>query len=183
MILGFLAYDFKLRLDQLNHTVTYTHITAIKPEGLRIADTPPQFNVKAWLIDKNTGEVKAYYETHNNLTTTGRDDFIIQTLFNTSLNPAKYIAIGNGTDNGDPHDNTALVNEIDRQLATFYVPQAGQAGLNATFTFTYPVNVTEAGVVNSASGGILVFYVNDWLLQCDPNTSLKISWIVTVSGN
>lgn len=154
-------------------------------DPVNVNDVGPRYrsNVYAWLYGPD-GTLKTYFETHNNLTDGGRDNFIREVLGNQSLNPAKYIAIGTGDDtDGDPHNNTALVTELDRQLAQYYEPQDGQYGLNYTFTFTASYTLKEAGVLNAPSAGILLFYVNDLLMGVNDGDSLKITWKVTISGN
>ena len=151
-------------------------------EGLGVSDLGPKGNVYLWLYD-GQGHLKGYWNIHNNLTTSGRDNFIREVLGNQSLTPAKWIAIGTGTDSdGDPHNNQALVSEVMRGQAEYWEFTGGY-GLNYTFTFTQSYTIKEAGVLNAASGGILVFYVNDLLIGVNNGDSLQICWKITISGN
>ncbi|RLG43237.1 MAG: hypothetical protein DRN81_06920 [Thermoproteota archaeon] len=152
-------------------------------EPVQVVDfRDPKGNVYMWLYDKE-GNLKGYWNPHNNLTNPGRDEFIREVMGNQSLTPAKWIAIGTGDDtDGDPHNNTALVAEVMRGQAEYWEFEGGY-GLNYTFTFTQSYTIKEAGVLNAASGGILVFYVNDLLIGVNNGDSLKICWKAFISGN
>jgi len=172
--IAFLAYAENMAVNR--------SFTLIIGESVRVADVPVTANVFLWLHDSE-GNLKGYWEIHNNLTNAGRDDFIREVLGNQSLTPGKWIAIGTGNDtDGDPHNNLALIAEAMRGQAEYYEITNGY-GLNYTFTFTTSYTILEAGVLNAASGGILIFYVNDLLIGVSNGDSLKITWQVTISGN
>ncbi|RLI85619.1 MAG: hypothetical protein DRP01_05815 [Archaeoglobales archaeon] len=141
-------------------------------------------NVYATVYD-DQGNPVGHYETHNNLTIAGIRDFIRHRLFNSSasLGTAHYIAIGTGTDDGNVTNNEALVSELDRKAATEYIPGGAynKYGLNATFTFTGSHTLKEAGVLTQSSGGILVFYVNDWNIGVDSSWTVQVSWQITIN--
>lgn len=121
---------------------------------------------------------------HNNLTSVG-DDALNDRLFNSSWAGAvwNYIAIGTGTDDGNPLNNVALVTELDRQLAEFYKPADAQWGLNYTFTFAGSSTIKEAGILNAAASGLLAFYVGNLTVGVTSADTLKICWKGTTSGN
>ena len=172
-ILGFLAFA--------EHSLVTSYWLTVGEE-LGIADVGPKGNVYIWLRDSE-GNIKGFWNIHNNLTDVGRDEFIREVLGNQSLTPGKWIAIGTGNDtDNDPHNNSALVAELDRKQAQYWEFDGGY-GLNATFTFSNSYTILEAGVFNAASGGILVFYVNDLLIGVNNGDSLEICWKAYISGN
>lgn len=120
---------------------------------------------------------------HNSMTTASKPR-LNDRVFNSSWTGAvwNYIAIGTGTDTGGNLDNTALVTELSRVLATFWRPAADQWGLNATFTFAGSYTITEAGTFNVASNGNLLFYVGTLSVAVTSSDTLTISWTGTTSG-
>lgn len=148
-------------------------------DGLKSGGT-----VYVWKNNVYVGSWKFEGAFKNNMTDSGKDD-INDRLFNASWTGGvwKYIAIGTGTDDGDPHNNTALITEIDREIATYWKPAAGQWGLNYTFSFASSYTIKEAGILNNNSGGSLAFYVGDLNVAVTSSDTLKISWQGTTSGN
>ncbi len=123
-------------------------------------------------------------QQHNSMTAGGKTA-INDRLFSSGASTAvfDYIAIGTGTDDGDPTNNAALVTEIDRKQATYYVPGTGQWGLNYTFSFGGSYTIKEAGIFNASSGGALAFYIGNLSVAVTAADTLKISWTGTTSGS
>jgi len=153
-----------------------THYTLIINERIAISDQTGN-TVSFYLNDKYIGT------WHNNMTYVG-DDAINARLFNSSWTGSfwNYIAIGTGDGASTNKSRTALVTEIDRQLATFYKPADAQWGLNYTFTFASSYTVKEAGILNAAASGTLAFYVWNLNIGVTSVDSLKISWQGTTNG-
>jgi hypothetical protein len=126
------------------------------------------------------------YETHNSQTQNGTT-YILWNTFNSSYTKVSwnYLAIGTGTDDGNPTNNAALITELDRQAATYYRPVSAysQWGLNYTFSFAAPHTITEAGVLSAASNGILAFYIGNMTLAVTSADTLKICWKGSLSGS
>lgn len=73
-----------------------------------------------------------------------------------------WIAIGTGTNNDDPELKTALQTEVQRESATTSRKASTGGVTNAagewvsTFSFSGAVAVTEAGLLNAATDGVLL---------------------------
>lgn len=136
------------------------------------------------------GNVYAYrnqelvYQGHNNMTDLG-PTAVNQQLFDAGYTSAvwNYIAIGTGDGTATNKSRTALVTELDRKLATFYVPATGQFGLNYTFTFAGSSTIKEAGVFNASSSGHMLFYIWTLSIAVTSSDTLLICWKGTTTGS
>jgi len=102
-----------------------------------------------------------------------------------TVDPFKYIAIGTGTTAAAASD-TALEAEIttgggERVSVTPSVSN-GVLTLSNTFTFTAPFAITEAGVLNAASGGDLYGHSVFNAVNVANGDSLQITINVTYSA-
>ncbi|RLG68827.1 MAG: hypothetical protein DRO11_08565, partial [Methanobacteriota archaeon] len=163
---------------------TGTQAWYYKFEGLKLNDQLVPQNVFV-TVKNDKGEIIDQIEIHNNLTTSGLNEWMRHRLFNSSftVGAAHYIAIGTGSDDGNPTNNNDLVNQIDCKAATPWIPGDGQFGLNATFTFGAAYTITEAGVKTGTGAypsAYLVFYVNDLNVSVDSSWTLQICWIATI---
>lgn len=122
-------------------------------------------------------------EKHNSMTANGKTGINERLFTALSTAPYNYIAIGTGTDDGDPTNNAALVTELTRAQATYYTPGTAQWGLNYTFTFSGSYTIKEAGIFNASSGGTLAFYIGNLSVAVTSADTLKISWTGTTSGS
>jgi hypothetical protein len=111
-------------------------------------------------------------------------DFIADAIGDASTRPAamSHIALGSGNSAPAP-GNTALEAELDRNAAT-YEHTAG----TKTFTFqaTFPAGdatgaITEAGVINAASGGILLDRVTFGVINKGADDTLQTTFTFTMS--
>jgi len=161
-----------------------TYATHYEFEGIGVNDQTIPYNVIVTAKDEQ-GNIIHQQTIHNNLTTPGVNEWMRHRLFNSSftVGAAHYIAIGTGTDNGDPTDNTDLINQIDCKVATPWIPDSMKFGLNATFTFSGSYTITEAGVKTGTGAypnAYLIFYVNDLNVSVDQSWTLEICWIITI---
>lgn len=84
-------------------------------------------------------------------------NFIINSMFqqNNRSFPLSYIALGNGQ-TATTAQMTALENEIIRVPATWEVDETGRSvALTAQMTVQEPLQISEAGIFNAETGGIM----------------------------
>ena len=84
-------------------------------------------------------------------------EFLMTSMFEKNARPAPigYIAFGNGTTTTNA-DMTALENELVRIPAEWsWDPEARVVSVFATLTVTEPMIVSEAGLFNAETGGIM----------------------------
>ena len=84
-------------------------------------------------------------------------NFIINSMFqqNNRPFPLSYIALGNGQ-TATTAQMTALENEIIRVPATWEVDETGRSvALTAQMTVQEPLQISEAGIFNAETGGIM----------------------------
>lgn len=122
------------------------------------------------------------YAHHNVICTVGRNatcDYLFNQTFVAGAGTAfYYIAIGTGTGGGA--SSTTLVTEFTRATATY----AGVAGVtyNCTLTKTWSAGtfsgqtISEAGVLNAASGGILFNYQSFTGITLASGDSLQVTF-------
>lgn len=107
-----------------------------------------------------------------------------------SQNPFQYIAIGTGTTT-ETADDTALENEIttgggERGSAT--VSRVTTTNTNdtcqlvKTFNFTSSFAVTESGVFNASSGGVMASRKTFSAINVASGDSLQITWKIQFSA-
>lgn len=106
-------------------------------------------------IIKKNGETLSWQK--DNMITLSGYAFIMSSMFETNNRPAplQYIAFGSGT---TPTDSTmtSLENELVRVPAEWsWDPDAKVVTLTADFEVTDPMIITEAGIFNASSGGIM----------------------------
>ena len=98
----------------------------------------------------------------------------------TDDNKFEYIAIGNLTGGGAT--STTLENELNRTIGVFSKPGNYQSKLGALFTFSEQQNITESGVFNDSSNGILFNYQSFLQISCGTTTQLQVYWTFTYSS-
>lgn len=111
-------------------------------------------------------------------------DFIADAIGESASRPGvmSHIAVGSGTASPSA-DDTALETEITRQAAA-YAHSAGTKTM--TFTASFPAGVgtgaiTEAGVINSPSGGILLDRVTFGVINKGADDSMTATFTFTMS--
>ena len=70
----------------------------------------------------------------------------------------RYLAIGNGT--GGTASSTTLVDEQDREISTYSEPAGYQARHVYTFSFAGDLTISETGIFNDATTGVMCNYIN-----------------------
>jgi len=95
-----------------------------------------------------------------------------------------YIAIGTGTTSPSSSD-TALQNEVMRvastntQVTTNVTNDTLQ--MQASFSFTSSYAITEAGIFNASSGGVMLARQTFGAINVASGDSIVVTWKVTVS--
>jgi len=95
-----------------------------------------------------------------------------------------YIAVGTGTTSPSASD-TALENEVMRvsstntQLTTNVTNDTLQ--MQATFNFTVSYAITEAGIFNALSGGVMLARQTFSAINVNAGDSIMITWKIVVS--
>jgi hypothetical protein len=160
-------------------SVTYILVTAILPSNQETEKSGIVLSDNVYIYKNGI----LVYESHNSMTTNAKPR-LNDRVFNSSWTGAvwNYIAIGNGTDDGDNTNNTALIEELDRGVATFWRPASDEWGLNKTFTFAASYMIKEAGVFDAGSNGELLFYVGTLNVAVTSSDTLTVSWTGTTSG-
>ena len=124
------------------------------------------------------GEVVAEREVNNLVVSAGKNQ-VAKLLVGTDNNAFKYIAIGTGTTS--PTDNdTALENEYARQQATVSTNN-NVAQLEATFNISSTVSISESGVFNSDTDGVMLARTTFAPLNLQNGDTLRVTWKITIS--
>lgn len=142
-------------------------------------------NVRIYTVDVGTGEEELVREEKNLVVNAGLD-FTAEGAFyiHTNLPSMKYIAIGTST-TAPAAGQTTLVSEIQRE-------EDGAKGTGGTpgtfyhhspmFTFDSSTDVTEAGMFNESTGGVMFARVTFTAITCSPTKGLKIEWDVVLAN-
>ena len=137
-----------------------------------------KLRIRVW---NEKGELIEDYTKKNAVTALG-DAHVADQLASAPDNAAmSYMAVGSGTGG-----TTALNTEIDNNACDSYTQGAGGADNDVIYvaSFTSIANtVTEAGIFNAASLGVMFVY-NDGLSQLlTSGDTLQITWTVTFGAS
>lgn len=134
------------------------------------------------VLKKANGDVQTVRK--DNIILNAGFDFICDAIGNASSRPSAmgYIAVGSGT-TAAAAAQTALVTEITRKAAT-YTHTAGTKVMAFSATFGAGVGtgaVTEAGVVNAASGGTFLDRLTFAVINKGVDDELTMTFQFTLS--
>lgn len=125
------------------------------------------------------GSVKDKREIKNLVVTTGKE-FIAGRMTGTAT-VMSHMAVGAGT-TAAAAGNTALESELGRVALT----SGTSAGAITTYVASFPAGtgtgaVTEAGILNASSGGVLLCRTVFAVVNKGVDDAMSITWAVTVS--
>jgi len=119
------------------------------------------------------GKIKLRRIIRNTVTSAGKNA-ICALVVGVRTTPFTYVAIGTGS----PSD-TGLGDEVARTKATVSAPSYAQ--WTASFTASSAMNVTEAGIFDSSSGGTMLAYQSFSAIPLSAGDVLQITWTLSVS--
>ena len=141
-----------------------------------------KYNVEA-ILERN-GKVIARYIRHNVATTLGKRHIADQ-LSETPESAMSHMATGTGADAGA--DPTALTTELSRVALSSREQQSGDDANKVLYQCTWAAGVgtgtiTEAGIFNAGSGGILLCYVHfDSAIPKVADLELLLKWTASIT--
>lgn len=142
-------------------------------DGLKVTGS-----VSICVFDKD-GNVKDERKIHNLVVTTGRN-FIASRMTDTTTTMS-HMAIGSGT-TSPAAGNTGLEAELGRVSLT----SATTTGVVTTYVANFTAGtgtgaITEAGIFNDASGGIMLCRSTFAVVNKGADDGMSITWQITVS--
>ena len=143
----------------------------------------PKFNVEAIL--KRAGKIIARFIKHNVSTTVGKYHIADQLASVHNESEMSYMATGSGADAGA--DPTALTTELSRLILVSREQQAGASADEVLYQCVWAAGVgtgtvTEAGIFNASSAGIILCYVHfDSAIPKVADVELTLKWTATIS--
>lgn len=134
--------------------------------------------------NEKTGEVREEFE-RNLVVTTGKYHIADQ-LSDKGEAAMSHMAIGTGT-TAAAAANTALVTELDRNALTSKTQGSGTAANTVTYVCDWPAGdgtgaITEAGIFNSASAGVMLARSVFAVKNKGAGDSLSLTWTLTISA-
>ena len=119
-------------------------------------------------------------EIDNLVVTTGKN-FVASRMKDATATAMSHLAIGTGTTAAGA-GNTALVTEAARQALTSTTVSTNEVAYVAAFAAgTGTGAITEAGLLNAASGGTLLCRTVFSVVNKGADDSMTITWTITVS--
>ena len=119
-------------------------------------------------------------EVNNLVVTTGKN-FVASRMKDATATAMTHLAIGTGT-TAAAVGNTALVTEATRQALTSTTVTTNEVAYVAAFAAgTGTGAITEAGLLNAASGGTLLCRTVFSVVNKGADDSMTITWTITVS--
>lgn len=99
--------------------------------------------------------------------------------------PFDYIAIGTGT-TAESATQTALVSEVQRAAAVGSITTTNVSNdtlqlVKDAFTFGGSYAITESGVFNASSGGVMLCRKTFSAINVTADDTLKVTWKIVVS--
>ena len=123
---------------------------------------------------------KVVQEVNNLVVTTGKN-FVASRMKDATATAMTHLAIGTGT-TAAAVGNTALVTEATRQALTSTTVTTNEVAYVAAFAAgTGTGAITEAGLLNAASGGTLLCRTVFSVVNKGADDSMTITWTITVS--
>ena len=133
----------------------------------------------AIVLKDSNGDLKQELNVTNLVVDTGLD-FIASRMAGTSATVMSHMAIGSGTTDPAAGD-TALESELGRVALTSTTVTANSVEYVATFPAgTGTGAVTEAGILNSVTGGTMLCRTEFAVINKAAGDSMTITWTVTV---
>jgi len=125
------------------------------------------------------GKLKQEQNVKNLVVTSGKG-YIAGRMVGTPT-AMSHMAIGSGTVNPDPADNT-----LGTELGRVGLTSSGASGAVVTYVASFGAGtgtgaVTEAGIFNASSAGTLLCRTEFAVVNKGASDSLSITWTVTVS--
>lgn len=125
------------------------------------------------------GKLKQEQNVKNLVVTSGKG-YIAGRMVGTPT-AMSHMAIGSGTVNPDPDDNT-----LGTELGRVGLTSSGASGAVVTYVASFGAGtgtgaVTEAGIFNASSAGTLLCRTEFAVVNKGADDSLSITWTVTVS--
>lgn len=133
-------------------------------------------NVKLELFNEY-GELKEEQFVHNTVTTAGKEAIADQLEDSPAIDVPSHMAIGTGTGG-----TNTLNSELDRNALT----SKSATGAVVTMVGDWAAGdgtgaLTEAGVFNNSSGGVMYLYTTFTVINKGASDTLKITWTLTVT--
>ena len=117
----------------------------------------------------------------DNLVVTAGKSFVASRMKDATATAMTHLAIGTGT-TAAAVGNTALVTEATRQALTSTTVSTNEVAYVASFAAgTGTGAITEAGLLNAASGGTLLCRTVFSVVNKGADDSMTITWTITVS--
>lgn len=136
-------------------------------------------DLKIVLTDEN-GQIKHEQEIKNLVVTTGKN-FIASRMKDATATAMSHMAIGTGTTAAAVGDTT-LGTEVGRAALTSTTVTTNNVAYVATFPAgTGTGAITEAGILNAASAGMLLCRTVFSVINKGAADTLGITWTVTVN--
>ena len=136
--------------------------------------------VRAVLRD-GAGRVKHVEETDNLITTAGRNAIVERLDSSPSTGQPSHMAIGTGT-NAAAAGDTTLQTELDRNALTSNTASANVLTMVGDWAAGDGTGaITEAGVLNAASNGVLYSRAVFSVINKAAGDTLSITWTYTLS--
>ena len=131
-------------------------------------------------VKDKDGNLKQKQEVKNLVVDTGLD-YIASRMKDATATAMSHMAIGTGS-TAAAAGNTALGSEAARQALTSTTVTSNAVAYVASFTAgTGTGAITEAGILNAASGGTLLCRTVFSVVNKGASDSMTITWTVTIS--
>jgi hypothetical protein len=135
------------------------------------------------LLDEN-GNVKTTRDVDNLVVDSGRTH-IASRMVGVSQTAMTHMGIGTSTTAASA-PNTALLAEVGTRVALTTYSNASQVVTAiTTFGTTNPATsqaITEAGIFNALTGGVMLCRTTFSAINKDPTDTLQITWTITVNA-
>jgi len=143
-------------------------------------------NVRIVLRD-TSGEVKEERRAHNLITDVGCAHIADRLASSHDETEMSHMAVGTGSSGPTPGDTT-LGSELDRNALDSRTQSTGADDHEIVYVATWPTgdatgSLTEAGIFNAASGGVLLARVVFSVIEKGADEALEITWTMTISDD
>lgn len=130
--------------------------------------------------DETTGAIKQEFTVPNLVVDTGLD-FIASRMKDATATAMSHMAVGTGTTAADAADTT-----LETELARVALASTTVTDNSVAYVATYPAGtgtgaLTEAGILNAASGGTMLCRTVFAVINKSAADSMTVTWTVTIS--
>ena len=130
--------------------------------------------------DETTGAIKQEFTVPNLVVDTGLD-FIASRMKDATATAMSHMAVGTGTTAADAADTT-----LETELARVALSSTTVTDNSVAYVATYPAGtgtgaLTEAGILNAASGGTMLCRTVFAVINKSAADSMTVTWTVTIS--